>query len=67
MFIRDLSFNPPKTTPVTCNPDGDSYAPSLNDGGGAVTFVSTANLRAAARGIPQVYVYQYKVAEPRPT
>ena len=44
VFIRDLSFDPPKTTAVTCNPDGDSYAPSLNDGGGVVAFVSTANL-----------------------
>jgi hypothetical protein len=64
VFIRDLSFNPPKTTPVTCNPDGDSYAPSLNDGGGVVAFVSTANLTGGGSGIPQVFVYQYKVADP---
>ena len=64
VFVRDLSFNPPKTTAVTCNPDGDSYAPSLNDGGGAVAFVSTANLTGGGTGIPQVFVYQYKVADP---
>src|SRR5262249_5360624 len=42
VFIRDLNFDPPKTTAVTCDPSGDSYAPSLNDGGGTLAFVSTA-------------------------
>src|SRR5262249_11112988 len=64
VFIRDLAFKPPGTAAPPGGTDGDSYAPSLNGGGGAVTFVSTANLTGGGVGMPQVFLYQYKVADP---
>jgi hypothetical protein len=64
IFVKDLTTN--KTTPVTCNPDGDSTGASLNDAGGAVVFTSTSSFLGSPAGIPQVYVYQYSSPEPRP-
>jgi Dictyostelium (slime mold) repeat len=64
VFIKDLTTG--KATAVTCSPDGDSYSPSLNAAGGAVTFTSTATFGRAPAGIPQVYVHQYASPEPRP-
>ncbi len=50
---------------MTCNPDGDSYAPSLNDGGGVVAFVSRPRIHGwRPAGIRRCYVYQYKIANP---
>lgn len=62
VFVEDLSTGEVKA--VTCEPDGDSYAPSLNDAGGAITFVSTARLTSGTTGVPQIYVYQYRSPDP---
>ncbi|MGH7894891.1 MAG: hypothetical protein ACREQL_09490 [Candidatus Binatia bacterium] len=62
VFIKNLATG--AVTAVTCEPDGDSYAPSLNDAGGALTFVSTARLTGSTSGTPQVYVYQYQSPDP---
>ncbi len=64
IFVRDIVAN--KTTAVTCEPNGDSYGPSLNDAGGSLVFTSTSGLLGAPVGIPQVYVYQYASPEPKP-
>jgi Tol biopolymer transport system component len=63
VFVRDIVAG--KTTAVTCNPDGDSYGPSLNDAGGALVFTSTSSFLGSPVGIPQVYVYQYSSPDPR--
>jgi hypothetical protein len=55
VFVKNLVTG--QVIPVTGNPDGDSYLPSLNDAGGSVTFVSTANLQGHGSGIAQVFVY----------
>ncbi len=62
VFIENLETG--RTHPVTCNPDGDSYAPSLNAAGGTLAFVSTSAFLGAPPGIPQVYVYQYQNPNP---
>jgi len=62
VFIKNLTSGELKA--VTCAPDGDSYAPSVNDAGGAVTFVSTARLTGNTTGIPQIWVYQYQSPDP---
>src|SRR5262245_45627411 len=64
IFIKDITSG--KTTAVTCFADGDSSAPSLNDVGGSLVFVSTTGLYGGPVGVPQVYVYQYFSPEPRP-
>jgi Tol biopolymer transport system component len=64
IFIKDITSG--KTTAVTCFADGDSSAPSLNDAGGSLVFVSTTGLYGGPVGVPQVYVYQYFSPEPRP-
>ena len=61
VFIKNLGTGELKA--VTCEPDGDSYQPSMN-AGGAVTFLSTARLTGSTTGIPQVYVYQYEGTDP---
>jgi Tol biopolymer transport system component len=62
VFIANLATGDLKA--VTCNPDGDSFAPSLNDAGGALTFVSRSGFLGGPSGIPQVYVYQYQNPNP---
>ena len=66
VFVADLVSG--QTTAVTCQADGDSYGPSLNDAGGAVVFTSTSSVLGGGSpaGVPQVYVHQYSTPEPRP-
>ncbi len=63
VFIENLATK--ETVAITCNPDGDSYYPSLNDAGGAVVFLSTSRFTGAPGGLPQVYIYQYTNPDPR--
>lgn len=63
VFIQNLATNEIKA--VTCDVDGDASAPSLNEAGGAVTFVSTASKTGNPAGIAQVYVFQYTTDNPQ--